>query len=1272
MLEITGDDIAALNDDDLRSLVGRLCESELQSRGLSTLAVTWGGNQNAADGGIDVRVRIEDGAAPGGFVPRRSVGFQVKKTDFTPRLISPEMRPSGQLRTSISSLIDERGAYIIASSGSDTSDSALTDRLEAMRFAVADKPGQADLHLDFYDRNRLATWTRSHPGLIVWVRQKIGHGISGWQPYSSWAVSPDGVQDEYLFDDKARLHTGITDEKGIDVTQGIERIRGILREVRGVVRLAGLSGVGKTRLVQALFDARVGKKPLDSASVIYTDMTDNPLPQPTGMISDLITSRTRATVVVDNCAPDLHRRITEVCQASDSLISAITVEYDVQEDEPEGTEVFRLEPSSVELVSKLIARRFSTMTQLDVDKIAEFSGGNARVALALANTLERHESVAGLQDEELFKRLFHQRQEHDDSLLKTAQACALLYSFQGEALSGDDAELPKIAVLVGITPQQVFAQVAQLKHRDLVQRRSAWRAILPHAIANRLAKMALREIPLELIERQFDTERLMKSFSRRLGYLHESDEAKCLAEKWLAKDGLLADVGRLNEFGLAMFNNIAPVSPETTLAAIEASLSGASSNGLVEEQWRRDRIGTILHSIAYDASLFDRCAAAMIPLALAESPDDRTHPIQGALEGLFHIVLSGTHATIEQRAKVADRLLSTDQPRRRSLGLHLLEALLQADHFSATHSFEFGARVRDYGYWPSTWKERAHWFVTTLQVARQFASKNDETASAIRSKLAQSIRSMWFLGGEVQEQFEAIAHEISKNEYWQEAWIAVRSVLSRPLDKADATAVERLRAFERRLRPKNIVDQVRAVVLTQIWGPLDYAEMDNGGEIEPLEPMAAYERANATAEELGKAVCGDEAAFRALLPDLVKGNAGRLAPFGQGLALASMDRRGIWEQLTQGLAQVEKSTRNVAALCGFLFGLSRVDQGLCETLLEEALAHETLGAWFPALQSSVTISKAGADRLKRAVMLGKAQVEAFRPLGGGRSSDAISGDDLRAIVLSLAKQENGFGVATDILSMRFHSDQSQKKEHLPELVDAGRRLLSEPVFRDGDHMRDYRLHIIADICLRGVEGTAAAQSLCERIKQGFADYSFRIYTYEHLLQIVFKLQPRIALDVFFGSSSRTDSSGLDVDDFDSPSDRRKNPLDGVPVEEMLRWCEEKPAERYPAISCAMSYHATSKDGEVEWTPLALEILKRAPDPIAVLKIFVGRFSPTSWSGSRAAIIESRLVLLDRLGKLKNASLADYVLRIRPQLVDEIARERKWENERDSARDERFE
>jgi hypothetical protein len=296
MLEISSEDIFRLSDEDLRRLVGQLCEAELRARGLPTSGAIWSGDQNAADGGIDVRVATE--RTVGGFLPRPNIGFQVKKTDFTPALIGPEMRPSGDLRPSISALIQQGGAYIIVSSGANTSDSALKDRLDAMRKAVSGNDPIGALKLDFYDRGRLATWVRSHSGLMLWVRTRIGRSVSGWKSYEAWAVSPHGVDDVYLLDEKARLHTGASDEKGIPVLDGIQRIRDALRQPRGVVRLAGLSGVGKTRLVQALFDERIGTASLDPALPVYTDMNDNPEPQPSGMVHDLIAAKLRAIAVV--------------------------------------------------------------------------------------------------------------------------------------------------------------------------------------------------------------------------------------------------------------------------------------------------------------------------------------------------------------------------------------------------------------------------------------------------------------------------------------------------------------------------------------------------------------------------------------------------------------------------------------------------------------------------------------------------------------------------------------------------------------------------------------------------------------------------------------------------------------------------------------------------------------------------------------------------------------------------------------------------------------
>src|SRR5215218_415107 len=98
MLEITGDDIAALGDEDLRTLVGLLCEAELRRRNLALSAITWGGNQTAKDGGLDVRVALPSGTSIGGFIPKADTGFQVKKQDMPRGAIVDEMKPKGEVR----------------------------------------------------------------------------------------------------------------------------------------------------------------------------------------------------------------------------------------------------------------------------------------------------------------------------------------------------------------------------------------------------------------------------------------------------------------------------------------------------------------------------------------------------------------------------------------------------------------------------------------------------------------------------------------------------------------------------------------------------------------------------------------------------------------------------------------------------------------------------------------------------------------------------------------------------------------------------------------------------------------------------------------------------------------------------------------------------------------------------------------------------------------------------------------------------------------------
>lgn len=277
----------------------------------------------------------------------------------------------------------------------------------------------------------------------------------------------------------------------------------------------------------------------------------------------------------------------------------------------------------------------------------------------------------------------------------------------------------------------MFHGVAELERRDLIQRRSVWRAVLPHAIANRLAAMALQNIPRATIEAHLvkgASARLMTSFSRRLGYLHNRVEAVRIAERWLSADGLLGNVAALNDLGREMFANVAPAAMEATLGALERSVNGPTEKQVISD--RTDFV-RLVRSIAYDPNLFDRSAALLVTFSVAEEGDDERNDTVEVFTSLFHPYLSGTCASIDQRLRAIETLLQSNDPKRQGLGIKALSAVLEARHFRSAYGFEFGAHSRDHGYWPRSYTEVNYWFSSALKLVETVACSDAPVASEV-------------------------------------------------------------------------------------------------------------------------------------------------------------------------------------------------------------------------------------------------------------------------------------------------------------------------------------------------------------------------------------------------------------------------------------------------------------------------------------------------------------------------------------------------------------
>ena len=462
--------------------------------------------------------------------------------------------------------------------------------------------------------------------------------------------------------------------------------------------------------------------------------------------------------------------------------------------------------------------------------------------------------------------------------MRTAEACSLVYSFNVEDLvRGEDAELVQLGALVGMNAQAMYANVAELKRRELAQQRGEWRAVLPHAIANRLASKALQNISLQSIEGQFrkrGSERLLQSFSRRLSYLHETHEAKVVVRKWLQAGGMLSEPADLNEMGTAMFKNVASVEPKLALAAIEKSLSKPTPDALTACAHYAETSG----AIASDSAFFERIAMLLSKISelgnVDESPQQRNQPL-AAFISFFHIRFSGTHATVEQRFRVIESILLSIDAKRRQIGLRALKATLKTSHFESWHDFEFGARSRDFGHWPRSEKEIKHWFASAIMLVEKIACSDSSLSSDVRSIVAQEFRDLWIRTA-IYDQLEQICRAISARQFWPEGWLSIRRTLH---SKAEVVEKNRLSKLECLLRPVNLAQNVQANVFSVTQRNLyDFHEGDNS-EIY----LVRIQQTQEYIQELGKTVAEDEDVFAELLPQMIRGGI-QIQWFGGGLA----------------------------------------------------------------------------------------------------------------------------------------------------------------------------------------------------------------------------------------------------------------------------------------------------------------------------------------------------------------------------------------------------
>lgn len=1281
IFDIEKDELLRLSDMQLEELIARLAEAEVAAHGHSPAWINWSGSINAPDGGIDIHIQVPVEQLSTGFLTRSDTILQAKKHSMPKSEITKEMLSGSQLSPTISEQAAKGGSYIIVSLADDCSPIMKKERLKAMRDAVNENPNGSNIHLDFYDRSKLTQWLRQHPSIMLWVKGKLGQGLSGWQPYGAWSNPPQGVADTFISAPGVTITLPSRGEQKLSIEDAIQPMRNLIRSTNKTVRITGLSGVGKTRIVQALFDETVGVDALDRTIAVYVDAGDNPDPSATAMLDRLIAEGRRAIMILDNCPSELHSLLASKVSAAGEEVSLVTIEYDIKDDKPQTTEVIHIEATGSEVAEQLLNRRFPNISHNNARRIAAFADGNARVALAIAERVEEGESLALLSDDQLFNRLFEQRNRPDENLREQAEILSLVYSFSVSASENSQNELEVLGSILGHSQSQLFRSTQKLLDRHIVQKRAQWRAILPHAIANRLAKSALASIPAGQLRSTFEApgrERLLMSFAHRLGLLHDHPVAKEIAEAWLQPDGLLGRVLVLDGMKARILNYIGPVAPAALLDRIEVELTSPDFNGM-KPRYNSQRVVilNLLQSLAYEPSAFDRCAKLLIHVADFEDESNNYDAVRKKITSFFQAYLSGTHASLDQRIAIMTECLLSDMAGRRALGFKMLSTALDGSSWIGSGIHEFGARPRDFGFQPNH-KELAEWRSAFIDIAvRLGTSANTNLETPARLILAEKFRGMWRQKA-IREKLVDAARKLHAYRPWSEGWKAVRSTIyfdhTRRKDRGDAEPLPHILAvLEKKLKPRDLIPTIMTYVLSkgQDYWALD-TDFDHNDTSKHEETEARLET---KALRLGEDFAASDYELKELGSGLFSnGWMPYRAAFGRGLVKGTDDLQAGWQQLVDQLKQCQEDSKSFEVFGGFIEEVDSVDPKLAQALLDQCAQHPELRRVLVGLHPRRAFTETDLDRCMALLDDPETHAWMYEPILWRDTYAYLPEACVLDLAQRLLSKPNGDDVVLCALSMKLHG----KDESIDTLGSAlrlvGLRAAIKGLQRDYGNpgaLEEHHMDCVVDASLR-FDGNETEK--LEWLDTIFAVADERygyIHAFESAITTTAALMPEAFLNRVFEGTEEEQQRRLF---FIEHNDSCQSPLTSIDMDVLIEWCRSR-TDTSVWAPVAAGINLWSKDGDQESVMMsesAIRLLESAPEPEAVLEVFAKRTEPLSWIGSRVSVAQHRVDAIKRLAEHKSQKIAAAARLVSAKLVEWIEHEKLLEQQEDESREQRFE
>ena len=1223
-LELTGEDIQKLNDSDLRNLVGKLCEISLIKQNVSPICVTYSGKQDESDGGVDVRVEINNAhkLVSGFEINNHNIIYQVKKPKMPESSQRNEMVKNADLKPSIKELNIVNGKYVIVSSGDCLTDKKRKERINSIKKILSEYKCN-NIEADFYDANRLATWCNKYAQIIIWVKEKISHATVGWTNYSNW--SNDLEENEYIMDSNICLYRDTFGENNkITLEQGINEIRDLLNK-KNVIRLAGLSGVGKTRFAKELFNEKIGKNSLDKNTVIYGDMSITLAPIPSLLIQELKLLEQEVIIIVDNCDKNYHDELAILCNNSNGKIGLLTIEYDVKEDNKIESYNYYLDSSSKDVIVKLLERDYSYISKNNINVIADCSNGNFRIAKYIARSINKKENIGILDYNKIFERLFYQNNEVNNQLLKIGQVCSLVISFDGKYNDENNNEIKILSDIVGVTPVEFLEGINEIYKRQVIQKRGNMCAILPPAIANNLADKIFSYYPVDiLLEEISKNERLQISFYRRLKYLYNKAYAIECARKYLEK----IDINDIYNNNMKIMECIGVIIPDEFLNTIEEKATEefySSFHNYNNFEWKE-----ILIDIAYEDKYFVRVINILSNYILNEKESiNNINQEKEIIKKLFHIALSGTHATVENRIDSIRNMLSINDEVLDEFSFYLIHEMLQLDISGAFANPRYDSRKRDYGYAPKSQEEKIAWYKSVLGFLKEL-TEIDKYRNKSKKTITDNFRIL--VNTEIYDYVEEIAYMVLKGESWPELWNEIERIKKYNSENLNAILLNRLNILQKKCEPVSISDRIIVYLRCKDF-VYSFEDIDEGERILKENLLS-----------LGNDIIKEDY-FENLL--LIDNDCLIYLPyfytFAEGIYKSATDKYKLISFLISNIT--EKNDKIYQTIIAYILNLlNKDDNKLYKLLVDEMYIKKGFQSSFIEIQLMLDLDDDGIKRIQSLLSDENISLDLFKPLRFKLKN--INSNEVIKILNILYKRNDSDNLIIYILS-NYEKENDKVKKFAKTFLNNKLKLKKERI----DPEIDYMLKLIVKKFLD--------RNDCELVKSIFRNYinfmiDNRVYinNYNNYITRLVKEFSYEFLEVLFEKKRKLSEVLIYVINVSNDS---SNLFNNIPDNVMISFIEKNGKEE--EISYLLKPYYLDNNIYV-WKEVSIYIFEHySCNKTIIRNMMPYKLPESSWTGNLSNIYKMRKSLLKYFEESKDSKIKKIGEEYKKGLDIEIE---KWE------------